>query len=269
MLQQLKRSLMIDGKLSNLFNINGKSALITGASSGIGEHFADTLNACGVQVMLAARRTDRLEQIAARLNSEGGNAKLVKLDVTDKSSVQVAFKETVVQFGKVDIVVNNAGIASQGQALDVTEQEWDEVLDTNLKGAWLVAQQGGLHMAANNNGGSIVNIASILGRRVMGGVAPYAVAKAALEHLTRVLAYEWAKFHIRVNAIAPGYVETDINRDYLNSPMGDKAKMKIPQRRFGKPSDLDGALLLLASEASSYMTGSTIVVDGGHLQSSM
>ena len=124
-------------------------------------------------------------------------------------------------------------------------------------------------MVADSKGGTIINIASILGRRVMGGVAPYAAAKAAVEHLTRVLAYEWARHSIRVNAIAPGYIVTDMNRDYLESPLGEKAKLKIPQKRFGRPEDLDGPLLLLASDASSYMTGSTIVADGGHLQSSM
>ena len=254
----------------NIFHdLFGKSALITGASSGIGEHFSRTLAAAGSNVVLAARRTKRLEQIASDINASGGEASWIQLNVTDKSNVEVAFKEATAKCGRLDIVINNAGIASAGSALDISEQHWDDVIDTNLKGAWLVAQQAGLFMSEDGKGGSLINIASILGRRVMGGVAPYSAAKAALDHLTRVLAYEWARYSIRVNAIAPGYIITDINRDYLNSPMGQKAKNKIPQQRFGHPEDLDGAMLLLASDASSYMTGSTIVVDGGHLQSSM
>ena len=254
----------------NIFHdLFGKSALITGASSGIGEHFSRTLAAAGVNVVLSARRTKRLEQITSDINASGGEASWIQLNVTDKSNVEAAFKEATAKCGRLDIVINNAGIASAGSALEISEQHWDDVIDTNLKGAWLVAQQAGLCMSADSKGGSLINIASILGRRVMGGVAPYSAAKAALDHLTRILAYEWARYSIRVNAIAPGYIITDINRDYLNSPMGQKAKTKIPQKRFGRPEDLDGAMLLLASDASSYMTGSTIVVDGGHLQSSM
>ena len=254
----------------NIFHdLFGKSALVTGASSGIGEHFSRTLAAAGSNVVLAARRTKRLEQIASDINASGGEASWIQLNVTDKSNVEAAFKEANAKCGRLDIVINNAGIASAGSALDISEQHWDDVIDTNLKGAWLVAQQAGLCMSADGKGGSLINIASILGQRVMGGVAPYSAAKAALDHLTRVLAYEWARYSVRVNAIAPGYIITDINRDYLNSPMGQKAINRIPQQRFGHPEDLDGAMLLLASDASSYMTGSTIVVDGGHLQSSM
>ena len=251
------------------FDLTGKTALITGASSGIGNHFSKTFASAGANVVLAARRTDHLKETAAEIGSTGGNADWARLDVTSRASVEAAFAKSIERFGRIDIVVNNAGIASASYALDVSEFDWDRVIDTNLKGAWLVAQRAGRHMAEDQKGGSVINIVSILGRRVMGGVAPYAAAKAALDHLTRVLAYEWARYAIRVNAIAPGYIITDINRDYLNSPMGQKAIRKIPQRRFGQPQDLDGAVLLLASDASSYMTGSTIVVDGGHLQSSM
>ena len=255
--------------MCSFFDLTGKTVLITGASSGIGNHFSKTFASVGANVVLAARRTDRLKETAAEVDGTGGNADWARLDVTSQSSVDAAFAKSIERFGRIDIVVNNAGIASASNALDVSESDWDRVIDTNLKGAWLVAQRAGRHMAADQKGGSVINIVSILGRRVMGGVAPYAAAKAALDHLTRVLAYEWARYAIRVNAIAPGYIVTDINRDYLNSPMGQKALRKIPQRRFGQPQDLDGAVLLLASDASSYMTGSTIVVDGGHLQSSM
>ncbi len=255
--------------MNSIFALNGKTALVTGASSGIGSHFVQTLAQAGASVILAARRTDRLRARAKSITTRDNHISWVQLDVTDATSIEAAFAKSVAEHGQIDIVVNNAGIGFQGQALDISERAWDAVIDTNLNGAWLVAQQAGRCMSTNPSGGSIINIASILGRRVMGGVAPYAVAKAALEHLTRLLAYEWARHSIRVNAIAPGYILTDMNRDYLESPLGDKARAKIPQKRFGQPADLDGPLLLLASDASSYMTGSTIVADGGHLQSSM
>ena len=250
-------------------DLSNKTALITGASSGIGLHFARTLARFGTRVVLAARRMDQLNLAVGEIRGNGGAASRVVMDVTSKDSVKNAFKEAEDVQGRIDIVINNAGIASGNKALDVSEQEWDQVLDTNLKGAWQVAQTAGHVMSSDNKGGSLINIASILGIRVMGGVAPYAVAKAALDHLTRVLAYEWAAHNIRVNAIAPGYVLTDMNRAYLESTQGEKAKNKIPQRRFGEPKDLEGAMLLLASDVSSYMTGATVVVDGGHLQSSM
>ena len=250
-------------------DLAGKSALVTGASSGIGHHFAKTLAKAGVTVVLAARRADRLESAVETITAEGGSASWVQMDVTDSQGVRDAFTETLNRCERLDIVINNAGVASGTRALLVSEAEWDDVIDTNLNGAWTIAQNSGLAMSKDGKGGSLINIASILGKRVMGGVAPYAASKAALEHLTRVLAFEWAEHGIRVNAIAPGYIVTDINRKFLSSAAGERARHKIPQKRFGETSDLDGAMLLLASDASSYMTGSTIVVDGGHLQSSM
>ncbi len=255
--------------MNALFDVSGKTALVTGASSGIGSHFSRLLHQYGASVVLAARREDRLASMVDTIRSEGGRAAMVRIDVTDAASVQHGFAQAVSEFGQIDIVVNNAGVADSSPALDMSEDAWDYVMDTNLKGAWLVAQQAGRVLSGNGSGGSIVNMCSILGRRVMGNVAHYAAAKAALEHLTHVLAYEWARYDVRVNAIAPGYIVTDMNRAYLESPSGQKALGKIPQQRFGEVSDLDGALMLLASNASSYMTGSTIVVDGGHLQSSM
>ena len=253
----------------SIFDLAGKTALITGASSGLGNHFAKTLSAAGANVVLAARRIERLRQNVADISRQGFHADWVEMDVTDTASVERAFREATKKFGRIDILINNAGIAESSKALEVDESTWDDTISTNLKGAWMVAQQAGRHMSSDGQGGCIVNITSILGRRVMGGVAPYAAAKAGLEHLTRVLAYEWARHDIRVNAIAPGYFVTDINRDFLNSPVSERARNNIPQKRFGQPEYLDGALLLLASNASTYMTGSTIVVDGGHLQSSM
>ncbi len=243
--------------------------MITGASSGLGAHFAQTLVRAGANVALSGRRTERLKKRVDEIDDRHSQLSWVYMDVTDQDSVKAAFVDSIAVHYRIDIVVNNAGIASQGTAFETSEKDWDNVMATNLKGVWLVAQQAGQHMAKDAKGGTIINIASILGRRVMGGVAPYSASKAAVEHLTRILAYEWARYSIRVNAIAPGYIMTEMNRAYLESPLGEKAKQKIPQKRFGQPEDLDGPLLLLASDASAYMTGSTIVADGGHLQSSM
>ena len=255
--------------MSSLFNVSGKVVLITGASSGIGNHFSKLLAREGASVILAARRVDRLQATVEEICSLGGTAEWVEMDVTDSQSIRNGFAQSLKRFERIDIVVNNAGVASYCIALEVSEELWDNTIGTNLRGAWLVAQEAAKAMSKDGKGGSLVNICSILGRSVMGGVAPYSAAKAGLEHLTRALAYEWAKHNIRVNAIAPGYIVTDINKEFLESSKSDRAKRKIPQKRFGQPQDLEGALLLLASEASSYMTGSVIVVDGGHTQTSI
>ena len=255
--------------MKSLFDIQEKVALITGASSGLGHHFAHLLASRGAKVMLAARRTQRLESATGEIRSANGTAQWVEMDVTNSDSIKSGFEKTLQQFGSVDIVINNAGVAENCNALDVSEELWDYTVNTNLKGAWLVAQQAGKAMSASNRGGVIVNICSILGRSVMGGVTPYSAAKAGLEHLTRTLAFEWARYNIRVNAIAPGYIVTEINREFLESSRSERALKKIPQRRFGQPEDLDGTVLLLVSNASAYMTGSVIVVDGGHTQTSI
>ena len=259
----------MNSRISSLFDMSGKTALITGASSGIGLQASRTLAMAGAQVILTARRTDRLEKAASEIRDGGASASWLKMDVSDPSSVESAFSEATGLCDRIDVVINNAGVAASGKAIDVSEEHWDEVISVNLKGAWMVAQQAGRCMSADGSGGSLINIASILGIGVMGGVAPYGAAKAGLDHLTRLLAYEWARFNIRVNAIAPGYLKTDMNRYFLDSPQGQRALSRIPQRRFGTTDELDGVMLLLASDASSYMTGSTIVVDGGHLQCSM
>jgi NAD(P)-dependent dehydrogenase (short-subunit alcohol dehydrogenase family) len=193
----------------------------------------------------------------------------VAMDVTDPQSVERAIAEIAESLGPATIVVNNSGIAVPGTALDVDPDGWDRVMDTNVKGAWLVSRAAAKRMIEAKLEGSIVNIASILGFRVAGQVAPYATSKAGLLHLTRALAFEWARHRMRVNAIAPGYIETDINREFFASDAGKALLARIPQRRLGRPENLDGALLLLASDASAYMTGSAIVVDGGHLQSTL
>ena len=255
--------------MRELFSLAGQVALVTGASGGLGAHFAQVLATAGATVAVAARRDDRVAAVVSEIVSTGSRALAVSLDVTNPESVAGAFDVTEQDAGLVTVVVNNAGIIDGERALDVSESEWDRVIDTNLKGAWVVAQEAARRMIAANIGGSIVNIASILGFRVSGRIAPYAISKAGVVQMTKALALEWSRYNNRVNALAPGYVETDINREFLKSDAGAKLIRRIPQRRIGRPEDLDGSLLLLASDASGYMTGSIIPVDGGHLVSSL
>lgn len=249
------------------FRLDGRVALVTGASSGLGAHFARTLAEAGAAVALAARRTDRLAALVDEIGPKRAHA--VPMDVTDARSVRAAFDAIAAWRGAPDVLVNNAGVAVSRPALEQSEADWDGVLDTNLKGAWLVAQEAARRLVAAGRPGAVVNIASITGERVAGGVAPYCASKAALLQLTRALALDLAGHHIRVNAIAPGYVATELNRDFLASAPGQRLMARIPQKRFGEPADLDGALLLLAGDAGRFMTGSVVAVDGGHLVSSL
>jgi NAD(P)-dependent dehydrogenase (short-subunit alcohol dehydrogenase family) len=242
----------------------GKAALITGASSGLGRHFALTLARAGADVALAARRVEMLESLAAEVAKTGRKAVAIQLDVADAGNVALAAEQTAAALGGLDILVNNAGMAPGDAALDVDEATWDRCMDTNLKGAWLMAQAAARQMIRGGKGGAIVNIASILSVRVQKGTAPYAISKAGLLQMTKALALEWARYGIRVNALAPGYIETDISRDFMTSEGGQRMLKAIPQRRFGQPEDLDGALLFLSSDASQYVTGIFLPVDGGH-----
>ncbi len=251
------------------FDLSDRPALVTGASGGLGEQFARTLAAHGAPVALAARRRERLEQVAGEIEDSGGRAVAVAMDVTDSGSVKAAFAQAQDALGIVRVVVNNSGVATTTAALDTEDEDWDHVVDTNLKGPFLVAREGARRMRDAGVEGTVINIASILSYRVTAGVASYAASKAGLRQLTGALALELARHGIRVNAIAPGYIETDMNREFFASEPGKAMIKRIPQRRIGQPSDLDGALLLLASDASSFMTGSTIVVDGGHLMSGL
>ncbi|MFC4276887.1 SDR family NAD(P)-dependent oxidoreductase [Achromobacter aloeverae] len=250
-------------------DLKSKTILVTGAYSGLGRHFATVLAAAGARVALCGRRTALGEEVAAGLREAGGQAAVIAMDVTRADSVPAAFDAAAQALGPVDVVINCAGIAMTAPALEIDEAAWTGLIDVNLNGAWRVAQAGARHFRAHERPGVIVNIASILGRRVAAQVAPYAAAKAALLHLTRALALEWARHGIRVNALAPGYIATDLNRDFFASPAGEALIKRVPQRRLGELQDLDGPLLLLASDASAFMTGAVIDVDGGHLVSSL
>jgi NAD(P)-dependent dehydrogenase (short-subunit alcohol dehydrogenase family) len=253
----------------DLFDLAGKTALVTGASSGLGRHFAQVLAQAGAKVVLAARRMDELEKLAGEITAAGGQAMPVRLDVTDAAAVRAALDAGEARLGGIDILINNSGIAQGVAVLDQTEEDWDRVLDTNLKGAFLVATETARRMRDAKRAGSIVNIASILGLRQSGQVTAYAASKAGLIQMTKSMALELARYNIRVNALAPGYINTEMNRDFIDTPVGEALVRRIPQRRIGRPEDLDGALLLLASDASRYMTGAVIAVDGGHLVSSL
>jgi len=249
--------------------LQGRIALVTGASSGLGRHFARLLAGHGAAVALAARRTDALEELAEEIASAGGRACPVAMDVTDEASVENAMDAIAGTLGVPTVLINNAGTVAAKAALDIEGADWDAVIDTNLKGAWTVARATAKRMIAAESGGAIVNIASILAFGVSPGVMPYAVSKAGLVQMTRALALEWARHGIRVNALAPGYIETDFNREYLNGDAGRAMIKGIPQRRAGRMEDLDGPLLLLTSDASGYMTGAVLPVDGGHLVRSL
>jgi NAD(P)-dependent dehydrogenase (short-subunit alcohol dehydrogenase family) len=255
--------------MSKRFDLAGKVALVTGASSGLGVHFARTLAAAGASVAIAARRAERLASLQAELQAAGAKAVAVELDVQSGDSITAAFAMVEKALGPIDIVINNAGISIVRPALEMPVEDWDAVVNTNLRGAWLVAQTAGKRWLMAKRPGVIVNIASILGLRTIGQVAPYNASKAGLIHLTRALAMEWARHDIRVNAICPGYIETEMNSDFWKTPAGQRLIDRIPQRRIGKPEHLDGALLLLSSEAGSFMTGSVLTVDGGHTVSSL
>jgi NAD(P)-dependent dehydrogenase (short-subunit alcohol dehydrogenase family) len=249
-----------------MFDLRGRTALVTGASGGLGLHFAQVLAAHGAAVTLGARRASVLEAACAAIRADGGSANAVDLDVTDAASVDRAIASIE---GGPDILVNNAGVSAIVPAIDLDEAEWDRVLDTNLKGVFLTAQAAARAMREAGKGGAIVNIASILGIRVAGAVSAYSASKAATIQLTKSMALEWARYGIRVNALCPGYVETDINRDFFATSAGEALVRRIPMRRLGQASDLDAPLLLLASAEGAYITGTTLAVDGGHLVSSL
>lgn len=251
--------------MTNAFSLVGKTALVTGASSGLGAHFAGVLSRAGASVVIAARRTDRLAVLDDAIKGAGGTVHAVALDVTDPASVGAAFASAEAALGPIDIVINNAGVPSFSWALKTSEKEWRDVMSVNLDGVFRIAQEGARRMVAAKKPGTIINIASILGVMVKKTMAPYSASKAAVISLTQSMALELARDRIRVNAIAPGYFATEINGDFWATDAGARMVKGIPMGRIGHLPELDGPLLLLASDAGAFMTGSVLTVDGGHL----
>jgi len=248
----------------------GQRVLVTGASSGLGSHFARLAARCGARVAIGARRKDRLDALAAELATLGAaHVTALSLDVADAASVGAAFDAIAASGAPLDVVINNAGISGDGLAIEQPIAEFDAVMTTNLRGVWLVATEAARRWKEAERGGAIVNIASIQGERTAPGLAAYSASKAGVVHLTRSLALEWARHGIRVNALEPGYIRTELTEELWDQPYGMALIKRIPMRRLGTPHDLDGALLLLATEASAWMTGSVIAVDGGHLVSAL
>lgn len=250
------------------FDLHGRTALVTGAFSGLGLHFAHLLARQGAKVALVGRRIALGRDLAAQIGAEVGRPAEVQafeMDVSDSAGVQAAFASVTAALGCPGIVVNNAGNVLRQPSLDVSDADWRAVVDVNLSGVFRVAQAAARELVKAGQPGTLINIASILGLRVRPQVAAYAASKAAVVHLTQALALEWAPHRIRVNALAPGYFETDLNRELLRSEAGQALIARIPQARVGQLPELDGPLLLLASDASAYMTGAVIPVDGGHL----
>ncbi len=254
---------MEGGKSPSVFDLTRQRAIVTGASRGLGRHFALTLARAGAQVALAARGIDRLHEVVKEIEGLNGCAVPVHVDVINGKSVRACVETAEKALGPINILVNNAGIAVTKPLLEHAEEDWDSVLDTNLKGVWLMGQEVARRMVRREQGGSIINIASVLGARGMSQLPGYCASKGGIINLTRAMAVELAPHGIRVNAIAPGYIETDMNRQFFGTQAGQRLIKRIPQRRLGQVEDLDGILLLLASDASRYMTGSVITVDGG------
>jgi len=252
-------------KAADMFSLKDRVALVTGASSGLGLQFARALSDNGAAVALVARRADRLKSLQNEIEEKGGRAVAIEADVTDHAAVVRAFDAAEKAFGTVTILVNNAGIAHGGRAVEMPPEEWRKVLSTNLDAVFFWAQEAARRLLAAKKQGAIVNIASVLGLAVSKGAVAYATAKAGVVQVTRALAVELAFKGVRVNAIAPGWFVTEMNHEYLTGEAGTAIKREIPMGRFGNPGDLDGALLLLVSDAGSYITGATVVVDGGQV----
>jgi NAD(P)-dependent dehydrogenase (short-subunit alcohol dehydrogenase family) len=250
--------------------MKGRRVLVTGASGGLGAHFAKLAARCGAAVAIGARRRDKLKALAEELRGLTKEpCTAVDLDVTSEKSVGEAFNAVEQQLGVLDVVVNNAGITRIGTATELSAADFDDVVATNLRGVWLVSTEAARRWKAASRPGVIVNISSITAMRAANQIAPYALTKAAVDHMTRSLALDWARYGIRVNALAPGYIETDLNAEFFASEPGKAMIKRIPMRRLGNPEDLDGAFLLLATDASRWMTGTSLVIDGGHLTSTL
>ncbi len=244
-------------------DLTGKVALITGTTSGLGKRFAQILANAGASVVITGRRVDRLEALAAELEGMGARVLPVALDVTDVASIDACVAEVVTELGGIDILINNAGMNVQASAVDLLPEEFDRVMDTNMRGAFFMATRVGARMIARGQGGSIINVASIGAHTVLPGLATYCMSKAAVAMMTRSLAHEWARHKINVNAICPGFIETELNSEWFETDGGQKQIKSWPRRRLGLESDLDGIVLLLASEQGRLMTGSVTTIDDG------
>jgi NAD(P)-dependent dehydrogenase (short-subunit alcohol dehydrogenase family) len=249
-------------------NLNGKVALVTGASSGLGARFAKILAEAGAQVVLAARRVERLKELRAEIESSGGAAHLVALDVTDYASIKSAIAHAETEAGPIDILINNSGVSSTQRLVDVTPEDYRQVMDTNLQGAFFVAQEAAKRMILRAKGDPnrqhrIINIASVAGLRVLSQIGVYCMSKAGVVQMTKAMALEWGRHGINVNAICPGYIETEINREYFQSEGGQKLIDMLPRKRIGHPEDLDGLLLLLSADESRFINGAIITADDG------
>jgi NAD(P)-dependent dehydrogenase (short-subunit alcohol dehydrogenase family) len=249
-------------------NFKGKVALVTGASSGLGERFAQVLAEAGATVVLAARRTEKLKELRAQIEAEGGASRIVQLDVTDFASIKSAVAHAETEAGPIDILVNNSGVSTTQKLVDVSPEDYDYVMETNTKGAFFVAQEVAKRMilrskAEPNRHFRIINIASVAALRVLSQIGVYCMSKAAVVQMTKAMALEWGRYGINVNAICPGYIETEINREYFASESGQKLVNILPRKRVGQPSDLDGLLLLLAADESRFMNGAVITADDG------
>ena len=255
----------------DLFSLKGKNIAITGASSGFGHHFAGVLSAAGANVILGARRADKIADRVSEINQSGGRALGIPLDVTIPDSCADFLHQAEEAFGPVDVLINNAGVEAGAKTYAmIDEDDWDFVLDTNLKSVWRLSKMYTESVVKNKQSeGNIINVASITAYRTIKGQFPYAVSKAALVKATEIMALEGARYGIRVNSLAPGYILTDVSRILLEGERSDTFVKGIPMRRYGEFEDLDGPLLLLASDGSRYMTGSTVVVDGGHIVSEL
>ena len=251
--------------MSALFDLTEETILITGASQGLGRQFARVLAEHGAAVVLAARQVAKLKSLEEEIKGKGGRAAAVQMDVTNTASIAQTIDAAEAALGPVSVLVNNAGIAIEKPAIAQTEADWDAVIGANLKGAYFTATEVARRMIARKAPGNIVNIASVLGSGVLKSVSPYAISKAGMVQATKAMALELADNNIRVNALAPGYIDTEMNHEFWSTPGGERLIKRIPQQRVGAESDLDGAILLLASQASRYMTGTVITVDGGFL----
>ena len=252
-------------------DLSGRVAFVTGASSGLGAQFARVLARSGAAVVLAARRMEKLKDLRAQIEGEGGDAHVVTLDVTDTDSIKSAVAHAETEMGSIDILVNNSGVSTTQRIQDVTEEDFDYVFDTNVKGAFFVAQEVGKRMLARARGaapgsftgGHIINIASAAGLRALPQIGVYAMSKAAVIHMTKAQALEWGRFGINVNALCPGYIDTEINHQHWQTEQGQKLVQMLPRKRVGKPEDLDAVLLMLASDRSSFINGAVISADDG------